>query len=73
MSTHQMIVMLLRMVRCGRLRLAAAGTAATPATAGTATEYGFAINDFTHCAVLSEGDCVIDKRSSREQVGHATH
>ena len=69
MSTHQMIVMLLRMVRCGRLRLAAAGTAATPATAA---EYGFAINDFTHCAVLSEGDCVIDKRSSREQVGHAT-
>jgi hypothetical protein len=59
MSPHQMIVMLLRVVRCGRLRLAAASTTATPATAGTATEYGFATNYFTHCVVLSEGDCVI--------------
>jgi hypothetical protein len=59
MSTHQMIVMLLRMVRCGRLRLAAAGTAATPATASTATEYGFATDQFTHCAVLSERYSVI--------------
>jgi hypothetical protein len=45
MSTHQMILMLLRVVRCGRLRLAAAGTA---------TEHGFTTIHFSHCAVLSE-------------------